>query len=105
MKRTKNMIYKQTAESKELALFIENTSSLYKKRTLPIIKNLQKKYKKGVFDKNKAVDAFYPLAVEGAKEYCKEFTFYQPYYQIFDVTARFTAACDLVDAYMEHITQ
>ena len=46
MKRTKNMIYKETVESHELVLYATNDSRLYNSIVLPIIANLKRKYKK-----------------------------------------------------------
>lgn len=48
MKRTKNMIYKETVESHELVLYATNDSRLHNSIVLPIIANLKRKYKKKV---------------------------------------------------------
>lgn len=103
MKRTKNMIYKESIESRELTLYAENDSRVYFNAIVPTVKNLAKKYNKGVFDKEKAVDAFYYVADYAAKMYCKEFARMKDYVQTFSVTDRFTAAVDLLGGCMENI--
>lgn len=103
MKRTKKMVVNQTAESRELALYADNSSAIYFQYIVPICKNLAKKYSKGVFDKEKAVIAFYPAACAAAIRYCKEFANVKDAPHIFDVTARYTAAADLLGYYMENI--
>lgn len=99
MKRTKNMIYNPTEESRELYLVATNESKLYFSMILPIIKNLSKKMKKGTFDKDKAADAFYYVATEASKQYKKDYGY------SFSVQDRFTAAVDMVDSYMEDIEE
>ena len=49
--------------------------------------------KKGLFDESKAVDRLYPVATYAAKDYCR--TFGGLCYQVFNVTARYTAAAYL----------
>ena len=104
MKRTKSMIYKESDESRELFLYSVNSSVLYRQSIVPIVRNLAKKYSKGIFDKEKAIDAFYYAAENGAKLYCKEFSaFPSDYVQVFSVTDRFSAAVEMADYYMENI--
>lgn len=95
MKRTKSMIYKETDESWELFLYATNTSSLYYRMIKPVIQNLRKKAKKGIYDKEKAVDAFYYVACEASKMYNKDFGY------SFSVQDRFTAAVDMEENYRE----
>lgn len=97
MKITKNMVYKETWESKELVLYTVNDSLLYSQMITPCIRNLQKKYVKGTFDKEKAIVAFYHVATEASKRYFKKFG------EKFDVTARWTASSNLLNYYMEDI--
>ena len=103
MKRTKNMIVKESIESRELLLYTENTSKIYFNHIIPVIHNLQKHYKRGNFDREKAIDAFYYVSDAAAKMYCKEFGEYKDFPRVFDVTARFTCAACLLDNYMENI--
>lgn len=55
-KRTKNMIYKETVESRELFLYAVNSGDLYRRIITPTIKCLRKKAIKGIYDKDKAID-------------------------------------------------
>lgn len=95
MKRTKNMIYKPTVESHELFLYTINDGFLYKHHTMPIINNLVKKAKKGLYDCNKAVDLYYNLATAGSDKYNKDFGYK------FSVQDRFTCAVELEEYYRE----
>ena len=102
MSRPKSMIYKPSIESRELTLYTVNEGTLYP-WTCNIVRNLNRKYRKGTFDGDKAIDAFYPVACEAAKRYCKEFARLEDAPQVFTVTDRFTVAADLVEYYIENI--
>lgn len=103
MKRTKSMVYTPSTEARELTLYAVNTGSLYDRAVVPAVRNLAKKHRKGTFDADRAIDAFYPIATEAARMYCREFARLEDAPQVFDVTARFTAAADMLDYYMENI--
>ena len=103
MKRTKNMTVIPSTEATELTLYTVNTERLYSYRIVPVVRCLAKKYAKGTFDPDKARDAFYPIACEAARMYCREFARLVDAPKVFDVTARFTAAAALVENYMENI--
>lgn len=103
MKHTKSMIYRPSTESRELTLYATNDGRLYNYMIVPVIRNLARKYSKGTFDADRAIDAFYPVACEAAKRYCKEFARLEDAPQIFDVTARYTTAADMLDYYTENI--
>ncbi len=60
-------------EMEELKLYIDNDSSLYRQRYMPILKNLSKKKKKGQFRKNLAQKAFMYLIDDGAKRYVRSY--------------------------------
>lgn len=103
MKLTKSMIIKETDESNELTLCTVNESRLYP-WICDVINNLHRKYVKGIFDAEKAIQAFYPIATESAKLYCKEFCSRNTAFNsVFDVTARYTTAYDCVNYYMDDI--
>lgn len=102
MKRTKAMIYTPSTEARELTLYTVNTGSLYP-WTVNVIRNLAKKHIKGTFDADRAIDAFYPIACEAARMYCREFARLEDAPQVFSVTDRFTTAADMVNYYMENI--
>lgn len=97
MKRTSSMIYKETTESRELFLVATNDGELYRRQIVPTIKNLGKKLAKGIFDKNKAIDAFYYVAQSASQQYKKDFGY------MFTVQERFTAATDILEHFMEDI--
>lgn len=61
------------AESDELKLYIDNDGDLYRQQTTSIIKNLQRKLTKGIYDKSKAEKLWMYLVESGAKKYAKEF--------------------------------
>ena len=96
MKRTKSMIYKQTQESIELTHFAANTQSIYP-QICATVRNLAKKFTKGVYDAEKAIDAFYYIA-------CAASDLYKKWYGYgFSVGDRFSAAVDLRDYFSENI--
>lgn len=103
MKHTKNMVVKESAESRELGLYAENESDIYFSYIVPVVKNLAKHYKRGNFDRTKAIDAFFPAATAAAKKYCREYASLEDAPEIFDVTARYTAAAYLLKRHMENI--
>lgn len=103
MKHTKSMIYKPSDEARELFLYAINTGCLYNYMIVPVVRNMARKYAKGKFDSAKAVDAFFPIANKASKMYAREFAQNSDWNLIFDVTARFTTASDMVDYYMENI--
>ena len=60
-------------EMTELKLYIDNDSSLYRQRYMPILKNLSKKKKKGRYRKTLAQKAFMYLIDDGAKRYVRSY--------------------------------
>lgn len=103
MKRTKNMVIKATDESRDLFLYATNEGTLYP-WTCEVVRCLAKKWAKGTYDADKAIDAYFPIATEAAKRYCKEFGSRgaNPF-DMFDVTARFTAAAEMEAYYREDV--
>lgn len=95
MKRTKSMTYKETVESRELLLYTTNDGNLYHKMILPVIENLRKKAKRGTYDSEKAVDAYYRIACEASKMYNKDFGY------SFNVQDRFSCAVDMEEYYRD----
>ena len=89
MKRTKNMIYNLTVESRELFLYATNDGNLYRQMITPIINNLHTKAKKGTYNKEMAVDAWYGVATEASNHYYKDYGYK------FNVGDRFTAAVEI----------
>lgn len=93
MKRTKSMNYLPTDESKELFLYATNDGDLYRQIITPIINNLRKKAIKGIYDGEKAVDAYYTAACKASEMYKKDFGY------AFSVGDRFTAAVMMEEYY------
>ena len=60
-------------EMEELKLYIDNDSSIYRQRYMPILKNLSKKKKKGQYHKRLASKAFMYLIDDGAKRYVRSY--------------------------------
>ena len=60
-------------EMKELKLYIDNDSSLYRQRYIPILKNLSRKKKQGKYRKGLASKAFMYLIDDGAKRYVRSY--------------------------------
>ncbi|TLX84220.1 MAG: hypothetical protein E6L04_07375 [Thaumarchaeota archaeon] len=63
-----------TIGARELELFIENDSQLYRQQYQPIQKNLRTKQARGIYQHDKAVKAFKNLVDNGARRYGKEFS-------------------------------
>ena len=57
----------------ELDIFIMNNEDLYRRQFMPIIKNLQRKIAKNIYDHEKAKKLWMYLVDAAAKEYVKEF--------------------------------
>jgi hypothetical protein len=57
----------------ELVLYIDNDGQLYRSQTVPIMKNLARKIRKGVYDFRKSVKLWQYLVDAGARKYVKEF--------------------------------
>ncbi len=92
------MINNPSTESHELFLCAVNDGDLYRTITY-IIKSLAKKMAKGVYDKNRAIDSFYQVAIIVSKDYNRKFGY------MFTVTERFSAACELLEYYADDILQ
>jgi hypothetical protein len=57
----------------ELQLFADNDENLYFSRTMPVMRNQAKKFKKGVYDSALARKLWYSWASDAAKRYKAEF--------------------------------
>jgi len=60
-------------EKRELDLYIMNDSELYRQRFMPILMNLARKMKRGVYDHKQAPKLWQYLVDAGAKQYVQEF--------------------------------
>jgi len=91
------MYYKETAESTELFLYTTNNGEIYRQIITAVINNLKKKVKKGIYDAEKAVDAWYNVATVGSNKYFKDYGYK------FTVTDRYTVAVELAEYFEEDI--
>ena len=106
MKHTKNMIIRETTESRELALFIENDGQLYHDAIQPTIKHLAKKYAAGNYSAALATDLYYrAVAIPGALKYCIVYARLEDAPNVFDVTSRYTAAADLESFFLDEVVE
>lgn len=97
MRHTKNMFYRESVESRELFLYATNDGELYRQMITPIIDNMKRKVKNGIYDKEKAIDAWYTVATEASAHYYRDFSYK------FSVTDRYTVAVDMASYYEDEI--
>ena len=57
----------------ELDSFIMNNEDLYRRRFMPIISNLKRKIRKGIYDHEKAQKLWMYMVDDAAKQYVKEY--------------------------------
>lgn len=65
--------YSDPDAAREIELYADNDSRLYFSRKLPILKNLQKKFKKGTYDIDKAAKLWRYYIDDAMQRYNKEF--------------------------------
>lgn len=99
MKMRKTII--DDAAADELALYTENTSQVYNNATMPTIRNLEKKFKKGNYNKDKAVKAWEYVAEYAAKLYHKEFGGGCRWFDAFNKATRQAVAEHLESVYFD----
>lgn len=88
---------------RDLTLCIENDGDVYRNYTTPVIQNLRKKYAKGTFDEELAVQAFYNVVVNALK--VPHFTRYSNYtIKNVSVSERYAVAKNLLSGAMDEIT-
>lgn len=78
--------------AKELVMYADNDSQLYKSSHQPIVANLKKKVKKGVYDHEKATKLWGYHADRAAQKYAKEHGDGQPWHKMFTPSDRKQAA-------------
>ena len=91
------------ADVRELVLYITNDSGLYHRYVEPIIANLRKKVKKGIYNPELAVKLWKVLADEGAKKYDKELNDGRGRVDWLNVPTRLAIAKELRDYYQERV--
>ena len=57
----------------ELDLFIMNDEDLYRRRFMPIITNIKRKIKRGIYDHKKVIKMWMYLVDDAARKYVQEF--------------------------------
>lgn len=91
--------------ARELALFAENTSEIYNGVLTSVLTNLQRKAKKGIYDKNKAVVAWLHVIDEAAKLYDNWYGSGRDSLQLFNKATRMEAARQLMNRLEEDVFQ
>ena len=57
----------------ELDLYLMNNEELYRRRFMPIIENIKRKMRRGIYDHEKVIKLCMYLVHDAAREYIKEF--------------------------------
>ena len=57
----------------ELDSYIMNNEELYRRRFMPIIENIKRKLRRGIYDHEKVIKLWMYLVDDAAREYVKEF--------------------------------
>jgi len=95
---------KMSAEAKELALHADNDPHLYRSSHIPIVKNLQKKMAKGIYEQEAARKLWGYHADRAAHSYHKEHgTPDHPWHKMFPPETRREAAHHFESAHREQV--
>ena len=90
----------------ELDSYIMNNEDLYRRRFMPIIENLKRKIKRGIYDDKLAIKLWMYLVDDAAREYVKEFgTPDQDVKDMFPKETRLQVASKIADREKENIEQ
>ena len=89
-------------EVRELVLFIDSDAGLYQQQGAPIMRNLSRKWDKGIYDHDLAQKLWYYLAVNGAKKYGQEHGTGNGL-KMFSPAVRRAAAKEMADNWMEEL--
>ena len=90
----------------ELDLFIMNDEDLYRKRFMPIITNIKRKMKRGIYDHEKVIKLWMYLVDDAAREYVKEHGSQdQDVKDMFPKETRLQVAQNIADREKENIEQ
>lgn len=99
MARSSSKRYTPSEQADELFLFATNDERTYN-MCMAVVENLRKKYRRGTYDADRAIDAFFHAATFASLQYSHLFGGPR-----FKVSERFTAAQDLRDYFTEDICQ
>lgn len=92
-------------EAVELHLHGDNTSHLYHSSQVPVMKNLEKKFKKGIYDHEKAKILWGYHADRVAQDYHKEYgSKDQPWHKMFSTKHRKEAAAKWADEHRDEMS-
>ena len=90
----------------ELDSFLMNNEDLYRRRFMPIISNLKRKIRKGIYDHDKAQKLWMYLVDDAARKYVQEFgTQGQDVSDMFPKETRLKVAQVIADREKENIEQ
>ena len=90
----------------ELDLFIMNDEDLYRRRFMPIITNIKRKMKRGIYDHEKVIKMWMYLVDDAAVKYVQEFgTPEQDVKDMFPKETRLQVAQVIADREKENIEQ
>ena len=95
---------KLSDDAKELAMYADNNERLYNTSHVPIVKNLQKKMAKGIYDQMMARKLWGHHADRAAQEYHKEHgTVEHPWHKMFPPETRRQTAAHFESAHREQV--
>ena len=90
----------------ELDLFIMNDEDLYRRRFMPIITNIKRKMKRGIYDHEKVIKLWMYLVDDAAREYVNQFGSQdQDVKDVFPKETRIKVAQVIADREKENIEQ
>jgi len=90
----------------ELDLYLMNNEELYRRRFMPIIENIKRKIRRGIYDHEKVIKLWMYLVDDAAREYIKEFgTPDQDVKDMFPKETRLKVAQVIADREKENIEQ
>ena len=90
----------------ELDTFIMNDEDLYRRRFMPIITNIRRKMKRGIYDHKKVIKLWMYLVDDAAVKYVQEFgTPEQDVKDMFPKETRLQVASKIADREKENIEQ
>ena len=90
----------------ELDLFIMNDEDLYRRRFMPIITNIKRKIRRGVYDHEKVIKLWMYLVDDAAREYVNQFGSQdQDVKDVFPKETRIKVAQIIADREKENIEQ
>lgn len=97
---------KLSDEARELVLHADNDQHLYRTSHIPVAKNMERKYKKGVYDHSQAKKAWGYHADRAAQSYAKQYGQVggPKWHQMFSTKDRRAAAAHFADAHHAEMT-